>query len=165
MRPHAADLVVCILLAVGLASCGAQQTATREQDIERAQAELREVSEVTINENFANKVIDPIEPHIAEDVATFGPSARELRIGKTPMMESLRGGVANRNTTRWEERDWHIQVYDDVGIVTFLYDHDGTRGGRAYERTYRATYVFHWRDDRWQMVHDHTSARPPEPGS
>lgn len=155
----------------GLAACsppaddaGSETQETRAAEPGEAEAELRHVAEVIINDNFAGNRIDPIEPHIAEDVAVFGPGGRFLRIGKEPMMESLRQAATEKVTSRWEERDWHVQVYGEIGIVSFIYDHEGVRGGQPYSRTSRATYVFHRRDGRWQLVHDHTSALPPAPG-
>ena len=158
--PHYWVLVAGAL--AGLTACAAQQ---EQQSTEEAQAELREISEITINQNFAENRVDPFEPYIGEEVSVFGPTGRELRVGKAPMMEGLRAGAAAKTTTKWEEWDWHIQVYGDIGIVSFLYDHEGSRAGQDYARTQRATYVFHRRAGRWQLVHDHTSALPPEPGT
>ena len=153
------NVLVSLSALALLTSCAPQLGGTE------AEGQLREVAEVIMNDNFAANQIDPMEPYIAEDVSVFGPSGRILRVGKAPMMESLRRGAAEKTTTRWEERDWHIQVYGDVGIVSFLYDHDGTRNEQEYKRSQRATYVFHRSNGRWLLVHDHTSALPAEPVS
>ena len=126
------------------------------------QAQLREVAEEIINDNFAANRIEPMVPYIAPEVTVFGPAGTSRREGGERMIESLRRGAATKTTHRWEERDWKIQVYEDVGIVTFIYDHDSTRNGERVDRTSRATYVFHRRDGRWLLVHDHTSVMPPE---
>lgn len=129
-------------------------------DAAEASETLRHVSEVVINRNFAENRVEPFEPHIAEDITAFGPGARSLQRGKGPMMEGLRRAVRTKTTHKWEEWDWNVQVYDDVGIVTFLYEHDATREGGRASRVQRATYVFRCVDARWQLVHDHTSLRP-----
>ena len=157
----------CFVLAVTAMGCA--DNPDREEastpDLASAEKELREVSEVVVNENFAANRIDPFVPHIAADVTVFGPGGGPREDGGEKMIESLRRAAANKTTHRWEERDWKIQVYGDVGIVTFIYDHDSTRNGVRAERTSRATYVLHLRGDRWVLVHDHTSALRPDPAS
>lgn len=159
MPPRATLYSPVAFIALGvLTGCGSSPKS-QGQDAE-AEAQLREVAEVIINDNFAANRIEPIEPYIADEVSVLGPAGGPMRLGKTPMMESLRRSAAEKTTLRWEERDWHIQVYDRVGIVSFLYDHEGTRAGQPYNRSQRATYVFHRRGDRWLLVHDHTSTNP-----
>ena len=154
----------CFVLAAAAVGCAPDKMdrPEREQaptrDRATAEKELREVSEIVLNENFAANRIDPFVPHIAADVTVFGPGGGPREDGGEKMIEGLRRVAANKTTHRWEEEDWKIQVYDDVGIVTFLYDHDSTRNGVRAARTSRATYVFHRRGDRWVLVHDHTSA-------
>lgn len=151
----------CLVLAVATLGC-APDKLDREKaptlDRATAEKELREVSEVILNENFAANRIDPFVPHIAPDVTVFGPAGGPREDGGEKMIRGLRQAAANKTTHRWEEKDWKIQAYGDVGIVTFIYDHDSTRNGERAERTSRATYVFHRRGGRWLLVHDHTSA-------
>lgn len=146
-------------------STDARAGETCAVDEARAEEDLLQVSEVVINRNFAENRVEPFEPNIAEDITAFGPGARSLQVGKGPMMEALRRGAETKTTHKWEEWDWNIQVYDDIGIVTFLYEHDATREGTRARRVQRATYVFRCLDDRWQLVHDHTSLRPGEPSA
>lgn len=155
--------IVGIVLLVGTGCAPGESVQEVERcagDAAGASEALRHVSELVINRNFAENRVEPFEPHIAEDVTAFGPGARSLQRGKEPMMESLRRAVRTKTTHKWEEWDWNVQVYDDVGIVTFLYEHDATREGGRASRVQRATYVFRCADGRWQLVHDHTSLRP-----
>ena len=155
-------LNLCLLLVAAATGCAPYEEEAPTLDPATAEKELREVSEVVLNENFAANRIDPFVPHIGADVTVFGPGGSPRRDGGEKMIEGLRQAAANKTTHRWEERDWKIQVYGDVGIVTFIYDHDSTRNGVRAERTSRATYVFHRRGDRWVLVHDHTSALRPD---
>jgi ketosteroid isomerase-like protein len=155
----------CFVLAVAALGCSQNVEEAPTLDLVTAEKELREVAEVVLNENFAANRIDPFVPHIAEDVTVFGPGGGAREDGGEKMIEGLRQVAANKTTHRWEEKDWKIQVYSDVGIVTFIYDHDSTRNGVRAERTSRATYVFHRRGERWVLVHDHTSALRPDPAS
>lgn len=155
--------LAALLLYAGCAPAGNGKggEACAADEAEAIEA-LRHVSEVVINRSFADNRVDPFEPHIAEDITAFGPGAPSLSRGKGTMMAGLRRAVETKTTHRWEEWDWNIQVYDDVGIVTFLYEHDATREGGRASRVQRATYVFRCLDGRWQLVHDHTSLRPAE---
>ncbi len=127
-----------------------------------AEEELRRLSEEVVNDNFAANRVDPFAAHVADDVTAFGPYDRRLVRGGGELLDGLRRAAAAKTTHRWEERDWHVQVYGGVGIVTFLYEHDATRNGRRATSRNRATYVFHRRSGRWTLVHDHTSAVPGE---
>lgn len=173
-----------------LAACGAEQDASngaapaggageearaeareepeaREEEAEargEAEAEVLRVAEETINGNFAANRVEPFVPHIAGEVTAFGPFDRALVRGKDDFLAGLREAVRGKTTHRWEERDWVVQLYGDVAVVSFLYDHDATRGGRRARNAYRATYVLHRRDGRWVLVHDHTSSIPSGPG-
>ncbi len=155
----------CFVLSVAALGCVQKEDEAPTLELATAEKELREVSEVVLNENFAANRIDPFVPHIAPDVTVFGPAGGPREDGGEKMIESLRQAAANKTTHRWEEKDWKIQVYGDVGIVTFIYHHDSTRNGVRAEHTSRATYVFHRRGDRWVLVHDHTSALRPDPAS
>ena len=163
--PELRVLIPSSCLVLAFLGCVQKEDEAPTLDLATAEKELREVSEVVINENFAANRIDPFVPHIAPDVTVFGPAGGPREDGGEKMIESLQQAAANKTTHRWEEKDWKIQVYGDVGIVTFIYDHDSTRNGVRAERTSRATYVFHRRGDRWVLVHDHTSALRPDPAS
>lgn len=159
MRAHNRFIILVTNFAFVLTSCSPHTGVVETDDT----AQLREVSEF-INDEFAANRVDPIEQYIADDVSVFGFGGKVLRVGKAPLMEGFRKTATEKTTTRWEERDWHIQVYGNVGIVSFLYDHDGTRSGQEYKRSQRATYVFHRSEERrWLLVHDHTSALAAEP--
>lgn len=162
--PARAAVLATLFLAAACSPDGGQAAACAADEAQ-AEEDLRHISEVVINENFAENRVDPFEPHIAEDITAFGPGSRSLQKGKQPMMESLRRAVQTKTTHKWEEWDWNIQVYNDIGIVTFLYEHDATREGGRASRVQRATYVFRCLDDRWQLVHDHTSLRPADVSS
>jgi len=124
------------------------------------EAELRRVAGEEINRSFAANRVEALAPHLASEVTAFGPADRRLVHGGETMLEGLRRAASAKTTHRWEESDWHAQLYGDVGVVTFLYEHDATRDGRRSTSRNRATYVFHRRDGRWLLVHDHTSAVP-----
>lgn len=128
------------------------------------ETELRRVSEEVVNDNFAANRVEPFAAHVAGDVTAFGPYDRRLVRGGGELLERLRRAAAAKTTHRWEEHDWHVQVYGDVGIVTFLYEHEATRNGSRATSRNRATYVFHRRSGRWTLVHDHTSALPEPVG-
>lgn len=110
-----------------------------------------------INHEFAENRVESLIPYVASDVTVFSPAGGGREEGSSRMIEGLRRAASAKTTHRWEERDFEVQVYGEVGIVTFLYDHDATREGKRASRSYRATYVFHRIDDEWLLVHDHTS--------
>ena len=114
----------------------------------------------TLNAHFAANRLDSMSPHFADDITLFGPSATSLIEGKDRLMDELRDYMAVKSTTRLQARDWHIQVYGDVGIVSFIFEHDGVEQGQPFERVRKATYVFLLVDGQWLQVHDHTSAMP-----
>ena len=114
----------------------------------------------TLNVHFAANRLDSMSPHFARDITLFGPSATSLIEGKDRLVDELRDYMEVKSTTRLQARDWHIQLYGNVGIVSFIFEHDGFEDGRPFERVRKATYVFHLVDGRWLQVHDHTSAMP-----
>ncbi len=94
----------CFVLAVAALGCVQKEDEAPTLDLATAEKELREVSEVVVNENFAANRIDPFVPHIAPDVTVFGPAGGPREDGGEKMIERLRQAAANKTTHRWETR-------------------------------------------------------------
>jgi ketosteroid isomerase-like protein len=94
----------------------------------------------------------------ADDVTWFdftpGP---ELRSDGLEAVRNLLAPLASQIPPHtYELVDPKVQVYGDTAILTFHWSGTTTDGQPMGE--WRATSVYHWKDDTWRMVHANWSA-------
>ena len=92
----------------------------------------------------------------ADDVTYFDDIAASTRVdGREAMrnyMTSLQGKIPPH---QYELVDPKVQVYGDVGILTLRYHATDPEGNPLVQ--WKATSVYHWQGDQWQIVHAHWS--------
>lgn len=92
----------------------------------------------------------------ASDVTYFDGIAAQERIdGLEAMRDYFTSLVGQIPVHRYEVIDPKVQLYGDVGILTFRY-HPSTLDGQPLGQ-WKATSVYRLLDGEWRIVHEHWS--------
>ena len=140
---------------------GAQTPPTEDKAV--VQAALTEYLETV-----AYPAPKPIDPMLfADDIEAFWSNGKTHR-GRDAMVKAMEEGVreleADFESFAAKADDVHIHRRGDFAWVTCHIKLNGTltedRG--SFSRTIRSSFVFEKRDDRWQMVHEHSGRLPKQ---
>lgn len=155
-------LAIVISMFMLLASC--RSADYQKQDLINetypdAQAELREVvNAIAIDVMTAN--IEGLQgAHLESPKFTkFGPRSFDRQdVESTNMSEAaFFGSVSNMN---YEIRDLKIDVFGDIGIVTYYPYVSFVKDGEKREVNGRQTLVFLKTESGWKIVHEHGTIR------
>jgi hypothetical protein len=126
----------------------------------RSEAELRAVVQsIAVDAMTAN--IEGLQSiHLdSEKFSKFGPRSFERQdLSSTNRSEAaFFSSVADM---KYEANDLKIDVFDDVGIVTYYPHVTFTKDGEPKEVHGRQTLVFLKTPDGWKIVHEHGTIRP-----
>jgi ketosteroid isomerase-like protein len=92
----------------------------------------------------------------ASDVTYFDDIAAHTRIDGLEAMRNYFTSLAGKIPVhRYEVIDPKVQLYGEVGILTFRY-HPSTLDGKPLGR-WKATSVYRLTDGKWRIVHAHWS--------
>ena len=155
-------LNAAIILTGVLCSCS--QGSSEQPDIvndsfEKAQAEIRKVVEqIKIDAESAN--IEGLQSaHLPSDkFSKFGPRKFERQdVASTNESEALFfGSIKNY---KLDLQDLKIDVFGDVGIVTYYPHVSYIQNGEEKVGSGRQTLVFLNTNDGWKIVHEHGTPR------
>lgn len=116
-------------------------------------------------EATARKDIDGVMTHIAADVVSYEHDAPlEYRGLDAVRAVCQRGFDASPGAITWTVPDMTIVVRGDLAVQSGLNRMTSTGDDGQTELWSRGTRVFHKRDGRWEMVHQHVSF-PYDPAS
>jgi len=71
------------------------------------------------------------------------------------------GGLASINDLKMQADDLKIDLFGDVGIVTFILKSSFRAGGNSIENKDRSTMVFVKEHGVWKITHEHFSSIQP----
>jgi ketosteroid isomerase-like protein len=150
------------LPALLLVSC----TGTRhtQQDLindpfPEAQAELREVIESLANDVMTPNIQRLKDMHLeSEKFTKFGPRSFERQdvMSTNESEAAFFGSVSNMN---YEVKELKIDVFGDIGIVTYYPHVRFVKDGEETRVTGRQTLVFLRTENGWKIVHEHGTIR------
>jgi ketosteroid isomerase-like protein len=127
----------------------------------RAQAELREAVEAIRNDIIATDIEGLQAAHLVSDKFTkFGPRRFE-RQDVVTTNESEAAFFSSISNVSYNVEDLKIDVFGEVGVVTFHPHVSFTRDGQFVEVGGRQTFVFLRTDDGWKLVHEHGTPWSP----
>ena len=95
----------------------------------------------------------------AEDITYFDPGLEKRVSGKKEFHDHLASFNGTFSFPRYEFRNTQVQLYDDIGILTFNFVGFSDKGK---ENKWNATEVFRLIDNDWKIVSSHWSKTKPE---
>lgn len=162
MRKKRTCLPIIGLMVLLFVSCAVERN--REQDIindtfPEAQAELHKVIQ-TLAKDIMNADIEGLQSmHLISDKFTkFGPRRFDRQdVKSTNDSEAdFFGSISNTN---YEIRDLKIDVFGDLGIVTYYPNVSFVQDGEKKKVNGRQTLVFIKTKDGWKIVHEHGTVK------
>ena len=162
MRGIQRGLVLVFPIFVVLASCSS--TDNQKNDLiystyPEAQAELREVVNSIASDVMTANIEGLQGIHLESDKFTkFGPRSFDRQdVESTNMSEAtFFGSVAKM---KYDIRDLKIDVFGDIGIVTYYPHVSFVKDGAEREVNGRQTLVFLKTESGWKIVHEHGTIR------
>ena len=124
-----------------------------------AQAELKEVVQ-SIAQDVVSANAERLQAiHLdSQKFTKFGPRSFERQdVERTNESEvAFWGSISD---VHYEAKDLKIDVFGDVGVVTYYPQVSFVRGGEEVSLTGRQTLVFLKTADGWKIVHEHGTVR------
>lgn len=155
----AAQLFVLVLGMFPILSCTDQDQA-RQRDLAsdpfpEAQAELRAVVQSLALDAMTANVAGLQAVHLQGDKFTkFGPRQFERQnVATTNASEAEY--FTSISGLKYEARDLKIDVFGDIGVVTYYPHVSFVKDGEQHEGSSRQTLVFLKTTDGWRIVHEH----------
>ena len=146
--------IVCVFIA-----CSCSSPPPNYQDIEEAIALASE--QILVMERMSLDHWSSGDPlgyaiHVSDDATYFDDIGAIRRVdGKEALQNYLSSLEGQISVHKYEIVNSKVQVYGDVGILTFYYEPSSLDG--EADTPWRATSVYHRIDGEWQMVHAHWS--------
>lgn len=162
MRVIHRGLVLVFPIFVVLASCSSadnQKNDLINNTFPDAQAELREVVNSIASDVMTANIEGLQGIHLESDKFTkFGPRSFDRQdVDHTNMSEAaFFGSVANMN---YDIKDLKIDVFGDIGIVTYYPYVSFVKDGAEREVNGRQTLIFLKTESGWKIVHEHGTIR------
>lgn len=145
-------LIASLLLMLILTSCESKQSVFTQEEIEMAVLELEHQAlgywsagnPAKFSSNFAN------------DASYFDDIAAHTRLDGLEEIQkhftSLEGAIPPH---KYEIVDQRVQSFGNIAILTLRY-HSSLDDGQ-HGPPWKATSVYHYNDEKWQVVHAHWS--------
>lgn len=123
-----------------------------------AEQEIRELFEAWFKAS-ERKDVDASMAPIAEDVISYEHETPLQYEGRAAVREVCQAGFdASAGEFSWDIPDLKILIRDDIAVTWGLNRMSNREPGQdPYELWSRGTRIFHRRDGRWQMIHQHVS--------
>ncbi|UCD63514.1 MAG: nuclear transport factor 2 family protein [Candidatus Zixiibacteriota bacterium] len=91
----------------------------------------------------------------SEDISYFDPEQEKRLDGLAAFKELLVPAQGKIDIHRFEMPNWRVQLYDNVGILTFnLVNYDSND---SVKTRWNSTEVYHLEKGEWKLVHSHWS--------
>ena len=146
---------LALLLLVSCAGAGENNHDLVNHPFSEAQAELREVVE-SMRKNAMTANVEGLQGiHLVSDKFTkFGPRSFE-RQDVASTNESEAAFFSSVAILNYEARELKIDVFGDIGIVTYYPHVSFVQNGESKKARGRQTLVFLNTADGWRIVHEH----------
>ncbi len=153
-----ARMMASALLAAFLATgCASLRTANPEAAYAREQAQieqrLQEVIAAAENKDF-NRL---------DSYHLYGPKFTKFSGSSSEQLDAAAGrkgehdGLGAAKDLKMRAEALKVDVFDNVGIATFILDYSFDSGGQAVHRRDRSTLVFVKEGGAWKIAHEHLS--------
>ena len=149
-------LIVVGFGALPVIGCAATRDSA-DYPFPEAQAELRQVLEDIINDVETANAVGLREGHLRTDKFTKFPGRTYDRMNFQQTIEVETGSITSKQDYKYEARDLKVDVFGDVGIVTYYPHRSYKLDGETVEYSARQTLVFLKTDDGWKIIHEHQS--------
>ena len=152
-------LLPVLLLLVSCTSTRHLQQDLINDPFPEAQGELREVVMSITNDVMATNIEGLQAIHLDSDkFAKFGPRSFN-RQDVTSTNESEAAFFGSISNVDYEVNELKIDVFGDVGVVTYYPQVAFVRDGQEERVSGRQTLVLLKTDDGWKIVHEHGTIR------
>ena len=157
--------IMITLLLLFLSSCSekkSDQVDLINETFPEAQNELREVINSIVKDSETANLEGLKASHLLSDKFTkFGPRSFERQdVESTIESESAHfGSISN---FKMEVKDLKIDVFGDIGIVTYYPHVSFEKDGEEITGSARQTLVFLKTSEGWKIIHEHGTKRPKE---
>jgi ketosteroid isomerase-like protein len=156
-RQHQTLFPITIIFAFCLSTASADQLVT--DTIPAAQAELRATVMSIANDIMTSNIEGLQAAHLVSDKFTkFGPRKFE-RQGLDDANASEAAFFSSINDVDYSINDLKIDVFGDIGIVTYYPQVSFIKEGASKMVDGRQTFVFLRTSDGWKIVHEHGTIR------
>lgn len=159
---YAAQLMAVVLALLSVLSCTDRDQARRDlvnDSFPEAQAELRAAVESIAMDAMAANVTGLQAIHLqSEKFTKFGPRRFE-RQGVAAANESEADYFTSISHLKYEIKDLKIDVFGDIGVVTYYPDVSFVHNGEQKKGNGRQTLIFLKTTDGWKIVHEHGTPR------
>jgi ketosteroid isomerase-like protein len=148
-----------LLLVVSCTSADYNQQDLINDPFPDAQAELREVVESIAEDAMTANVEGLRAIHLNSDKFTkFGPRSFD-RQDVASTNESETAFFSSVSDMNYEAKELKIDVFGDIGIVTYYPHVTFVKDGEKKEVSGRQTLVFLKTENGWKIVHEHGTIR------
>lgn len=154
----------CLLLIAAaslafLCSCGASEEHRNQTSVLQAQKELRAAIQSIADDAMSANIEGLQAIHLDSDrFSKFGPRSF-TRQDVRSTNESEAAFFSSVTGMNYEVQDLKIDVFDDVGIVTYYPHVTFVKEGERREVQGRQTLVFLKTSDGWKIIHEHGTIR------
>ena len=93
----------------------------------------------------------------AQEITYFDSATKHRIDGHAAMTAYYQPLPGQIMWTRWELIEPKVQQHDDVAVLTYRLNTDGTLNGKPAKTDWNSTSVYARIDGRWQMIHSHWS--------
>ena len=165
MKKNNSLSIIVTLMIIFLSSCSEKKPV--QADIENdlfpeAQSELREVIKSIVKDAETANLEGLKTIHLESDKFTkFGPRSFERQNVESTNESELAffGSISNFKN---EVKDLKIDVFGDIGIVTYYYHASFEQDGEEKTGNARQTLVFLKTSEGWKIIHEHGTKRQQE---
>jgi ketosteroid isomerase-like protein len=160
MKPLRLLLPLAALLSSGCASAPVAKLAA---DYPKEQAEIRkrlnEVLDAAAKKDFVRlESYHSYDPKFTK-FATEAPDRQDAEAA----CKGEHDGLSAARGLAMQAEGLKIDVFDDVGIATFVLNYSFKAGTSTIQKRARSTLVFVKDRSAWKIVHEHLSAYSPKP--
>lgn len=158
--------LVTAALAIHLCGCTSSQSTNSDPKLghdgfPRAEAELREAVEAIRRDIIAGNIEGLQAAHlVSEKFTKFGPRRFERQdvAGTNDSEAAFFSSISN---VTYDVEDLKIDVFGEVGVVTYYPHVSFTRDDQRVDVVGRQTFVFLHADGEWKLVHEHGTPQNP----
>jgi ketosteroid isomerase-like protein len=145
------------LLAVFLAGCATTPKSQTTANDQRQKAQI---------EHRLNQIFDAAEKKDFERLESYhlyGPGFTKFapesptRMDAAAARKGEQDGLQAVSDLYMKARDLKIDVFNNTGIATFMFDYGFTAGTNTVQKQARATLVFVKESGEWKITHEHFS--------
>ena len=146
--------VLVVFLAAG---CASMRTAHPEVSQARAQAQIQQCLQEILSAAESKDLTRLDSYHLYGPKFTKFTGSSPDRLDAAAGQKGEHDGLGAAKGLKMRADALKIDVFDDVGIATFILDYSFESGGEVVHRKDRSTLVFVKESGQWKIAHEHLS--------